>query len=218
VTDLRGELSSAELAIPLLKSALQEAKDKLEGSKLAFQSEALKQLNEVRLEIQRMAENSDDLEDKVNRTLVVSPVAGTIKTVEINTIGGVIQPGMDIFEIVPTEDSLMVEAKIRQSDIAYMHPGQAAIVKVTAYDFAIHGGLDGELVHISPDTIVDEEGNSFYLVRIKTNKSYLGTDEKQRPIISGMTVSVDVLTGEKTVLSYVLKPILKTKQLALRER
>lgn len=218
VNDLRGELSSAELAIPRAKSAMQEAKDKLESSKFAFQSEARKELNEVRLEMQRMEDNSDALEDKVNRTLVISPVAGTIKTVNINTIGGVLQPGMDIVEIVPTEDSLMVEAKIKPSDIAYMHPGQKAIVKVTAYDFAIHGGLAGELVNLSPDTIVDEEGNSFYLVRVKTNKSYLGTDEKPLPIISGMTVSVDVMTGEKTVLDYILKPILKTKQLALRER
>jgi len=218
VNNSRGDMRGAELAIPRARSALQEAKDKSSSSRLTFQSEARRDLNEVRLEMQRLAENSDAIKDKVKRTVVTSPVAGTIKTVNVNTIGGIIQPGMEIIEIVPIEDSLLVEAKIKPSDIAYLHPGQNAIVKVTAYDFAIHGGLGGEVVHISPDTITDEEGNSFYLVSVKTEKSFLGTEAKPLPIISGMTVSVDVLTGEKTVLDYVLKPILKTKQLALRER
>ncbi len=218
VNDLYGELKGAELAIPRAESSLQEARDKLHGAQLSFANESRKELADVRLELQRLSESSGALEDRVDRTLVVSPVAGTIKQVMVNTIGGVIQPGMDLIKIVPTEDRLLVEAKIRPTDIAFLHPGQEAIVKFTAYDFSIHGGLKGKVTHISPDTIVDEEGESFYTVRVETEEAYLGNEDKPLPIIPGMTVSVDVLTGEKTVLDYILKPILKTKQLALRER
>ncbi|NHO87045.1 HlyD family type I secretion periplasmic adaptor subunit [Pseudoteredinibacter isoporae] len=218
VNDLYGELKGAELAIPRAQSSLQEARDKLQGAQLAFRNESRKELADVRLELQRLSESSGALEDRVDRTLVISPVAGTIKQVMVNTIGGVIQPGMDLIQIVPTEDSLLVEAKIRPTDIAFLHPGQEAIVKFTAYDFSIHGGLKGKVTHISPDTIVDEEGESFYTVRVETEKAFLGSEQEPLPIIPGMTVSVDILTGEKTVLDYILKPILKTKQLALRER
>lgn len=218
VNDLYGELKGAELAIPRAESSLQEARDKLQGAKLAFRNESRKELADVRLELQRLSESSGALEDRVDRTVVVSPVAGTIKQVMVNTIGGVVQPGMDLIQIVPTEDSLLVEAKIRPTDIAFLHPGQEAIVKFTAYDFSIHGGLKGKVTHISPDTIVDEEGESFYTVKVETEKAFLGSEDTPLPIIPGMTVSVDILTGEKTVLDYILKPILKTKQLALRER
>lgn len=218
VNDLYGELKGAELAIPRAQSSLQEARDKLQGAQLAFRNESRKELADVRLELQRLSESSGALEDRVDRTLVISPVAGTIKQVMVNTIGGVIQPGMDLIQIVPTEDRLLVEAKIRPTDIAFLHPGQEAIVKFTAYDFSIHGGLKGKVTHISPDTIVDEEGESFYTVKVETEKAFLGSEDTPLPIIPGMTVSVDILTGEKTVLDYILKPILKTKQLALRER
>ncbi|MCV6614352.1 MAG: HlyD family type I secretion periplasmic adaptor subunit, partial [Cellvibrionaceae bacterium] len=168
VNDLYGELKGAELAIPRAESSLQEARDKLSSSKLAFRSEARKELADVRLELQRLSESSGALQDRVKRTMITSPVAGTIKQVLVTTIGGVIQPGMNIIEIVPTEDSLLIEAKIRPADIAFLHPGQEAIIKFTAYDFSIHGGLKGEVVHISPDTIMDEEGMSFYTVRVET--------------------------------------------------
>lgn len=218
VNDLDGELRGAQLAIPRAESSLQEARDKLNGTKLSFRNESRNELADVRLELQRLSESSGALQDRVQRTLVTSPMAGTIKQVLVSTIGGVIQPGMNIIEIVPTEDRLFIESKIRPADIAFLHPGQEAIVKFTAYDFSIHGGLKGTVVHISPDTIVDEEGVSFYLVRVETEKGFLGDEESPLPIIPGMTVSVDVLTGKKTVLDYILKPILKTKQLALRER
>lgn len=216
--DLQGELTGAELAIPRVQSSLDEASEKLSNASLAFRSEAQKEFNEVSSELSRLKETSSALSDRVDRQIVRSPVAGTVKRLLITTLGGVIQPGMDILEIVPSEDSLQVEARIRPADIAFLHPGQKAMVKVTAYDFAVHGSLQGEVVHISPDTIVDEEGDSYYLVRVETDLSYLGREESPLPIIPGMTVSVDVLTGEKTILDYILKPILKTKQLALRER
>ena len=137
---------------------------------------------------------------------------------KVKTEGGVIQPGMDLVEIVPFDDSLLVDAKVLPRDIAFIHPHQKAIVKFTAYDFAVHGGLPAKVTLISPDTIEDKEGVSYYQVRLQTESSHLGKAEEPLPIIAGMTVQVDILTGKKTVMDYLLKPILKTKQLALRER
>lgn len=218
VNDMAGELKGAELAIPRAQSSLQEAREKLANAELAFRSDAYLELNEASAELSRLSETSGALEDRVERTLVRSPVAGTVKQLFVTTIGGVIQPGMDIVEIVPSEDSLLVEARVRPADIAFLHPQQSAMVKFSAYDFSIHGGLEGEVVHISPDTIVDENGESFYLVRVETERGHLGSEAAPLPIIPGMTVGVDILTGKKTVLDYLLKPVLKTKQLALRER
>lgn len=218
VNDLAGEMKQAKLAIPRAQSGLQEVKEKLASAELEFRVKARQELSEVLAELSRLTETSGALEDRVERTLVRSPVAGTVKQLLVKTIGGVIQPGMDIVEVVPTEDSLLVEARVRPADIAFLHPEQKAVVKFTAYDFSIHGGLKGKVVHISPDTIVDENGESFYLVRVETDQGFLGSEAQPLPIIAGMTVSVDILTGKKTVLDYILKPILKTKQLALRER
>jgi adhesin transport system membrane fusion protein len=145
-------------------------------------------------------------------------VRGTIKQVLINTVGGVIQPGEDLVEIVPLEDTLLVEARVRPADIAFLHPGQPAKVKITAYDFAIYGGLDAEVEGISADTITDEKGESFYRIRVRTHESTLERGGEQLPIIPGMTAQVDILTGEKTVMDYLLKPILKAQERALRER
>ena len=218
VNDVRGEMDSAKLTIPRIESALNEAENKLSAAQSAFRSQAQSEYNEVQAELSRTRESSQAIVDQVDRTLVKSPVAGTVKQLFVKTLGGVIQPGMDMIAVVPTEDNLRVEARVRPADIAFLHPGQVAMVKFTAYDFSIHGGLQGEVINISPDTIVDEEGESFYLVQIETERSYLGYESDPLPIIAGMTVSVDILTGEKTVLDYILKPILKTKELALRER
>ncbi|WP_241480293.1 HlyD family efflux transporter periplasmic adaptor subunit [Legionella norrlandica] len=127
-------------------------------------------------------------------------------------------------EIVPLDDTLLIEAKIRPADIGFIHPGQKAMVKITAYDFSIYGGLDGVVEQISADAIVDEEKNrkgeeeSYYIVKVRTDKNHLGTEKKPLPIIPGMQATVDILTGQKTVLQYILKPIIKAKQSALRER
>lgn len=218
VNDLRGELESAELALPRAKSSLEESKEKLANADFVFRREAREELNEITNELARLTETNSALADRVQRTLVTSPVAGTVKRLLVKTIGGVIQPGMDIVEVVPSEEILLVESKVRPSDIAFLHPGQIAKVKFTAYDFAIMGGLSGEVVHISPDTILDENGDSFYLVRVETSRVFTGPNGRELPIIPGMTVSVDILTGKKTIMDYLLKPILKTKQMALRER
>lgn len=215
---LKGELEASRLAIPRLKSKIKESTNKISEITLEYKNKAKKELNEVVAEISRITETNTALDDKVKRTLVRSPVNGTVQQLLINTIGGVVQPGMDLVEIVPAQDTLLVEAKIKPSDIAFLKPQLKAMVKFSAYDFAIHGGLNGKLTHISADTITNEKGESHYLVRIKTEKTHLGTDSKPLPIMVGMTVSVDIITGKKTVLDYILKPILKAKQSALRER
>lgn len=216
--DMKGELEASELAIPRAQSSLNEVREKLANADLSFRREAREELNQVVLELNKLSESSQALADRVERTLVRSPVAGTVKRFMVNTIGGVIQPGMDIAEIVPSEEVLLVEAKIRPADIAYLHPGQRANIRFSAYDFAVMGGMEGKLVHLSPDTIEDEKGERYYLVRVQTQGAFNSADGTELPIIAGMTVSVDVLTGKKSILSYLLKPILKTKQLALRER
>jgi adhesin transport system membrane fusion protein len=176
------------------------------------------ELNDVLAKLEGFSASSVALEDRLKRTLVRSPVNGTINQILVNTLGGVIQPGMDLMEIVPLEDTLLIEAKIKPSDIAFLRPDQEAMVKFTAYDFTIYGGLKAQLEHISADSITDDQGNSYYLVRLRTKTNYLGTESNPLPIIPGMIVSVDVLTGKKTILSYLLKPVLRAKYTALRER
>ncbi|AUI87520.1 hemolysin secretion protein D [Vibrio azureus] len=214
--DTRRELTSSELKTPVIKSAIRESMLNRIDVALKFRSEQQEKLNNVQDQLSALVESTVGLEDRVNRTVVLSPVTGTIKTLNVNTVGGVIQPGMDIVEIVPTEDSLLIEAKIAPKDIAFLRPDLQAIVKLTAYDFTKYGGLEGELEHISADTTQDDEGNSFYIVRIRTQKTNFGQGT-DLPIIPGMMASVDIITGKRTVLEYLLKPILSTKNNALKE-
>ncbi len=218
--DLKGDLNSANLAIPRLRSSLDEARNKLAEIKIRYRTEALKELNEVKAELDRTSESAVALEDRVSRTRVLSPVKGTVKRIKVATVGGVIQPGMDLLEIVPVEDQLLIEARIRPADIAFLHPGQPAVVKLSAYDFSIYGGLDATLEHISADSIPGErkDEESYYLIRLRTARNYLEKNGQRLDIIAGMTAEVDILTGKKTVLDYLLKPILKARDRAFRER
>jgi adhesin transport system membrane fusion protein len=218
VNDLEGELEATRLAVPRVEAALREATRRIEERQLGFRAEAQRELNAVQAEAAALQEVIAAEADMVSRTEVRSPVRGTIKQLFINTVGGVIQPGADLVEVVPLEDNLLVEAKVRPADIAFLRPGQRAVVKVTAYDFAIYGGLDAVVEDISADTITDERGESFYRVRVRTHDGALHKADEPLPIIPGMTTQVDILTGEKTVLDYLLKPILRAKERALRER
>ncbi|WP_114765493.1 HlyD family type I secretion periplasmic adaptor subunit [Vibrio rhodolitus] len=216
VNDTRREMTSSELKVPVLRSAIKEAMLSRIDAAQKFRSAQQEKLNDAQDRLSAMSESTVGLQDRVNRTIVVSPVTGTVKTLNINTVGGVIQPGMDIVEIVPSEDTLLVEAKIAPQDIAFLRPELPAIVKFSAYDFTKYGGLEGTLEHISADTTTDEEGNSFYLVRVRTNETSLNKDASL-PIIPGMTASVDIITGKRTVMDYLLKPILSAKTNALKE-
>ena len=216
--NIREKYNAVNLSIPRLESSIVEAKNTIEETKLKFRSEAKLKLNEAVSEFKGFSVNSTALQDQVKRTLVRAPMNGIVQKLFVHTLGGVVQPGADILEIVPSDTNLLVEVKIKPSDIAFIYFGQKAIVKFTAYDFAIYGGLTGKVVHISADTITDQKENVFYTVRIKTDKNFLGSKEKPLKIIPGMTVGVDIITGSKTVLDYILKPILKTKQYTFTER
>ncbi|HLA31355.1 MAG TPA: HlyD family type I secretion periplasmic adaptor subunit [Pseudomonas sp.] len=216
--EARGQLEATTLAIPRAESAIKEVERKIDETRGRFRSEALAQLNEARTELSKIQSTGKALEDRVNRTLVTSPVRGIVKQLLVNTIGGVIQPGSDLVEIVPLGENLLVEARIRPQDIAFLHPGQEAMVKFTAYDYTIYGGLKAELEQIGADTVTDDEGNSFYVIKLRTNKSHLGTEENPLLIIPGMVASVDIITGKKSILSYLLKPIIRARSEALHER
>jgi adhesin transport system membrane fusion protein len=218
VLELNGDVQALTLGIPRVERAAKEALGRIEQRKAEYRSEALEEINARRQELLSIRESLSAGSDRVTRTDVRSPVKGIIKHIFINTLGGVVQPGQSIMEVVPLDDSLLVEAEVKPADIAFLHPSQAAKVKITAYDFAIYGGLDGTVEHISADTIEDEKGNSYYIVKVRTNKNAMLYRGENLPIIPGMTAKVDILTGKKSVLDYLLNPILKAKQNALRER
>ena len=217
-SELSGSIAAAKIAIPKLQSKIAEAAKAMEEGRLTFHNAAREELNEAYAKLESINATSVALMDRLQRTEVRSPVHGTINQIKVYTIGGSIQPGMDLVEIVPLEDTLLIEARIKPADIAFLRPNQPAMVKFTAYDFTIYGGLEANLEHIGADSITDKEGNDFYPVRLRTKQNYLGSKEKPLPIIPGMVTSVDILTGKKTILSYLLKPVLRAKYTAMRER
>lgn len=213
-----GELAITKASVQRALAANEEARERSRNTVSTFVSEARQQLAEARGELAVINESMRGAADRVRRTELVSPVKGIINKLNITTIGAVVQPAANLVEIVPLEDTLLIEAQIRPKDVAFLHPDQKAQVKITAYDFSVYGGLEGRLERISADTTEDEEGNRFFRVMIRTDKNYLGSDTNPLPIIPGMVASVDILTGEKTVLDYILKPIKKVRDQALRER
>jgi membrane fusion protein, adhesin transport system len=216
VARYRGERDSANSDIPRLESAINEATRKMQEVELTFRNVARSELSETNAKLNALSEGSTALEDRVKQTEIRSPVNGTVKQLKINTVGGVVQPGKDVIEVVPSDDALVLEARVLPRDIAFLRPGQKALVKFTAYDFATYGGLEATLEHISADTVIDEKGNAFFLVRVRTLATSIGA--QQFPIIPGMVAEVDILTGKKSVLSYLLKPILRAKAKAMTER
>lgn len=220
-TNVSGDLESALLSVRRSELAISEAKGRISERINSFKAEASDLLQKTVGLINKFEARLVGDEDKVARTTILSPVDGIIKQLNFNTIGGVVQSGMDLVEIVPQSDILLVEAKIDPKDIAFINPSQKAIVKITAYDFSIYGGLDGKIVEISADSIVDKEskdGKSYYRVIVKTDKNYLERNGNKLPIIPGMVATVDIITGKKTILDFILKPILKVKQNSLHER
>jgi membrane fusion protein, adhesin transport system len=215
VSRSRGDSEQAASQIARVQAAIMEAQRKIQETELSFRNEARRDLAEVMGKLNALTEGAVALTDRVNKSNVKSPVRGRVQRLFANTVGGVVQPGKDIVEIVPLDDQLVLEAKVAPRDIAFIRPQQAATVKFTAYDFSVYGGLDAKVENISPDTIVDERGNAFYLVRVRTTQANFS---EKMPIMPGMTAEVDILTGNKTVMSYLLKPVLKGKAYALTER
>jgi adhesin transport system membrane fusion protein len=221
-SDLDGELKEARLAVPRLRAAEQECAQKVDQYVADSRSKASSELSDARAEQSVVSANKVALEDRLDRTVVRAPVAGTVKQVKVNTVGGVVQPGMDLVEIVPADDALLVEARVRPADIAFLRPGLDAMVKQSAYDFSIYGGLEGVVEHISADAIIDERPgvrpDAYYLVRVRTRGPSHDAHNGGLRILPGMQATVDIRTGRRTVLQYLMKPILRAKQTALRER
>ena len=221
VHDLKSELEVTQLQLPQAKSAQQEAESRVREQELTFRSEAATELSKQRLDLASVTQQLKATKDKVTRTEVRSPVRGTVKEIKIRTIGGVIKPGEDLMEIVPIEDTLLVEAQVRTSDIAFIRVGQQATVKFDTYDYSIYGGLKATVEYISIDAIEDVNAGKkerYFRVRLRTDKNYLGTEAKPLAIGPGYTATAEILTDKKTVLAYLMKPILKARDTALRER
>lgn len=211
-------LTKTRFAEKTIKSVIEETQITLDGALLAFQNEAKEELNSIDAEMQRIKESQLALKDQVKRTLIHSPVTGVVKIMHVNTIGGVVQPGREIVDILPTGDTLLVEVRIHPKDIAFIYPDQRAVVKLTAYDFSIYGGLNGKVIRISPDSITESDGTTYYDVWIETDRNYLGTKDAPLKLIPGMVVDTDIITGKKSILSYIIGPVLKTTENALKER
>ena len=218
IKEKESELNSARASLPRTRAAVSEAQARIDEIKTSMQAQAQTELSAKLIELSEIKERLSALKDRKERTELVSPVNGTVQEITIKSIGGVVRPGEDIVKIIPKDDQLIVEAQIRPADRAFIYPTQPAIIKITAYDFAIYGGLKGEVVDISADTIEDEKGNTFYRVRLRTYENNLKRKGEVLPIIPGMVASVDILTGKKTVMQYLLKPFIKTLDVAFTER
>jgi len=217
----KGQLEATKLAIPRSKLSIEESNASLNEKSQTIKSDISIELQKTIAEIQKITSRLVTDNDKLEKTIIKSPTNGIIKQININTIGAVIKSGIDLIEIVPDSDILLVEAKIDPKDIAFINPQSKVKVKLTAYDFSIYGGLNGKIVEISADSIKDKESKnnkSYYKVVVKTNKNYLEHNGEKLIIIPGMIAKVDIVTGRKTIMDFFLKPILKVKNGALHER
>jgi adhesin transport system membrane fusion protein len=211
----RGERDQAGSQLIRIQASIAEAQRKIQEVDLNFRNQARTELSDTMAKISSLSEGSAALSDRVKHSSVKSPVKGTVKRLLVNTVGGVVQPGADIVEVVPLEDQLLLEVQILPKDIAFLIPGMKGTVRFTAYDFSVYGGLEAVVDQIGADTVTDDKGNAFYIVRVRTLKSSLG---ENLPILPGMIAEVDIMTGKKSVLSYLLKPILRAHTHALTER
>ncbi len=216
--ELKGDIEIIRASIPRLESSILEAENRVNTANATFRAQALERLSIARAELAVVEESIKAAQDRVVRTSLRAPVRGIVNKLNVTTIGAVIQPGIDIIEIVPLDDTLLIEARVRPQDVAFITKGQDASVKLTAYDYSIYGALDGEVERISADTITDERSETFYRVIIRTDSSNLIKGDKKLPIIPGMVATVDILTGKKTVLEYLLKPVKRVRNEAFRER
>lgn len=215
--EIEGNLDAVKISIPRLNSAIKESAFKKTKELLDFRNKAKRELNEINSEIARISEAQIALQDRVKRTVLRSPVKGIVQRLHINTIGGVVSPGVNIIEVVPQEDTLLIELKIKPADIASVNVGQKSRLKFSAYDFAIHGSLESEVSFISADTITNEEGQSFYIIRVKPKVNYIGDISQNLAIKVGMTAEADIITDKKTILQYLIKPVTRGLDKALRE-
>jgi adhesin transport system membrane fusion protein len=218
VISLQGEIETLQAALPKARAAADEAEQRMAFREAELDAAIVDEINRRRSELASLRETLSAGGDRVVRTELRSPVRGTVRQVYITTLGGVVRPGESIMDIVPLDDTLLVEARIRPSDVAFLRPGQRAVVKISAYDFSVYGGLEGKLEQISADTIEDRRGELFYQVRVRTESTAILHKGEELPIIPGMVATVDIMIGKKSILDYILKPIFKARQNALREK
>ena len=218
VEELEGRLATQDAGIPRAEAALAEARERIEEERLKFRRVAREELSRIELQIAQARETLARATDRVLRTEIRSPIDGVVKSLRYHTIGGVVAPGDPIMEIVPTGDNLVIEAELDPIDIGYVRVGQSVVVKINTYDFVRYGGLDGEVIHLSADASTDANGATYFRVIARTEKTYLGAEPGDLPIMPGMQAQIDIHTGSKSVLSYLIKPVLKLKSEAFRER
>jgi adhesin transport system membrane fusion protein len=208
-----------------MKGQLAEAQSKIASILTSFRSQADEDLAKSRGDLAVLDENIKSAQDRVRRTDLKAPVYGIVNKLNVTTVGAVVQPGANVMDIVPLDDTLLVEGRIRPQDIAFIRPNQDAVVKLSAYDSSVYGSLKGKVERISADTIVDDKApdkqerqETFYRVIVRTEKNHLGTAENALPILPGMVATVEVMTGRKSVLDYMLKPARTLRDEAMRER
>lgn len=218
LAELTGDREIIAASIPRAEAAIDEAKSRIANGRAAFEASVRERLTAARTDLAVLDESIKGAKDRVVRTALSSPVKGVVNKLSVTTIGAVLQPGQALAEIVPLDDSLLVETRVRPQDVAFISPGQRATVKLSAYDYLIYGSLAGQVDRISADTIADPRGETFYQVIVRTAQSSLAAKGKSLPVIPGMVARVDIQTGEKTVLSYLINPLLRARQEALRER
>lgn len=216
---LDGEDKVLAQAVPRAEAALEEVRARLTEETEKFRTRAVEESNRVEVQIARLQETVNEAADREKRTIIKSPIAGVVKNLKFNTIGGVVKPGESILEIVPIEDELVIQSKLKTQDRGYVQKGQRAVVKIGTYDFIRYGGLEGVVTRIAADTNTNPNtGEPYYEVIVKTNKTYLGSEQGKLPITPGMVATVDIHTGTRNVLNYIVKPVLKLKHEAFRER
>lgn len=218
VESLEGEMNSLKPAVPRARAAVNEAKQRMKEGEIRFRREAREDLGKAEQEIARITELLALATEQGSRAEIKSPIDGVVKNLRYNTIGGVVRPGEPILEIVPTGENLVIESKLSPIDRGYVTEGQAAMVKISTYDFARYGGLEGIVIQLAPDTTTDENGQPYFRVTVQTDKNYLGDTEGSLPIVPGMQATVDIHTGKKTVMDYLIRPVLKLRHEAFRER
>lgn len=223
-SEMRGQLEVTKASITKAEAGIQEAQARIRSARATMQAQADEELAKSRGDLAALDETIKSAQDRVRRTELRSPVHGIVNKLNVTTVGAVVQPGANLMDIVPLEDTLLVEGRIRPQDIAFIRPDQDAVVKITAYDPSVYGSLKGKVERISADTIVEdktsrgEKTETFYRVIVRTDKNHLGTQERPLPIIPGMVATVEILTGEKSVLDYLMKPARLLRNEALRER
>ncbi len=218
LSDISGQINAESQRKSSLQAEVNTAKKEKEGQEAKFRSQALSELNEVHTQISRLEESLKSMGDRVDRTEVRSPVDGIVNNIAINTVGGVVEPAMKLVEIVPSDDELKIVARVPPEEVAFLRPDLPVKVKISAYDPQKYGALDGVLSRIGANSVRDNEGNIFFEIEVHTDKNYLGDEEHPLPITPGMVADVEVITGKRTILEYLLKPLLRARDVALTER